>query len=198
MPNYTTEEKVEAYLMVKIDPSQSNDIDIWIEAVGQWIDNYTGRTFIAVSETRYYDGNGKRKLNIDPVISITTLQTLNTDGTVDTTLTEGHANDFLLYPLNESPKYIVELVLSASIGVFPRGMRRVKITGSFGQTSTTPKNIELAASMLVGKIINQGIKGGQSSAESLGDFRITYQKIDEAADSLGIKNILDQYKKIEL
>ena len=50
--------------------------------------------------------------------------------------------------------------------------------------------------MLVGKIIKEGMKGGPSSAESLGDFRIAYQKIDEAADSLGVKNILDQYRKI--
>ena len=196
--SYTTEEKVEAYLMITIDPSQSAEVDTWIEAVSQWIDNYTGRTFEASDETKYYDGNGTRDLNIDPVISITTLQILNTDGTADTTLTEGQANDFLLYPLNDSPKYIIKLVLSSSIGVFPAGIRRVKITGSFGQTSTVPKNIELAASMLVGKIVKEGIKGGQSSSEGLGDFKITYKDIDETADSLGIKNILDQYRKIEI
>lgn len=195
---YTTEEKVEAYLMINIDPSQSDNVDDWITAVTQWIENYTGRTFEAAVATKYYDGSGTRELDIDPVISITTLQTLNTDGTVDTALTEGHASDFLLFPLNESPKYTIKLVLSSSIGVFPKGMRRVKIVGNFGQTSTVPKNVELAASMLVGKIIKEGIKGGQSSAESLGDFSISYQKVDEAADSLGIKNILDQYRKIEI
>lgn len=195
---YTTEEKVEAYLMITIDPSRSDEVDNWISAVTQWIENYTGRTFESSEQTKYYDGDGTRKLNIDPVITITTLQTLNTDGTVDATLTEGHANDFLLYPLNDSPKYIIELVLSASIASFPAGMRRVKITGDFGQTSSAPENVKLAATMLVGKIIKEGIKGGESSSESLGDFSITYQKVDEVADSLGIKNILDQYRKIEI
>ena len=196
--SYTTENKVEAYLMIDIDPSMSSQMDDWISAVEAWIENYTGRTFEAVSEIRYYDGNGKRELYIDPVIDITSFETLNVDGSVDDTLAEGHDEDYLLYPLNESPKYIVKLVTGAGIGSFPKGMRRVKITGNFGQTSAVPKDVELAATMLVGKIVKEGIKGGQTKSEALGDYRVSYQDIDEIADSLEIKNILNHYKKIVL
>ena len=195
---YTTEEKIESYLMITIDQSQSDEVDNWIIAVSNWIENYTGRTFEASTETKYFDGSGSRELYIDSVISITTLQTLNTDGTVSTTLTEGHDDDYLLYPLNESPKHIIKLVISSSIAVFPSGLKRVKITGNFGQASSVPADVELAATMLVGKIIGKGLKGGETKGQSLGDFSVSYEDVNESADSLGIKNILDKYRKIEL
>ncbi|KAA0004642.1 MAG: hypothetical protein FE038_02055 [Thermoplasmata archaeon] len=196
--SYTTESKVESYLMIDIDPSQAAQISNYIDIVEKWIENYTGRKFEEETATKYYDGPGGTELYIDPCLEITSFEILDTDGEVDDTLTEGHANDYLLYPLNETPKYIVKLTTNSCIGAFPVGKRRIKITGKWGQSSTVPKDVELAATMLVGKIIEKGLKGGEASSEGLGDYRITYKKIDEVADSLGVKQILDHYRKIEL
>ncbi len=196
---YTTEGKIELYLGVDIDNSISSTITDWIEAVENWIDRYCGTTFVsAADETRYYDGAGGLDLIIDPLTAITTLQVLHTDGTVDATLTEGQANDFILYPLNATEKTKVSLVPSARIGAWPEGQRAVLITGRFRSATAVPKPIELAATKLVSNIVEKSLKGGKLSGETLGELRLDFAAIDEAAEPLGIYNLLDQYKVYDL
>lgn len=195
---YTNEGKVENYLQIDIDASLSDYVTSWITATQRWIDNYTGKSFEQASETRYFDGSGKRELDIDDCISITTFQTLDSEGNVDDTLTEGASNDFLLYPYNETPKYIVKLSDVASIGSFPSGIKNIKIVGVWGHSATVPSDIELAATILVGNIVKEGLKGGKPSSESLGDYNVAYHKVDETADAMAVKSILNQYRDIKI
>lgn len=198
---YTDQAKIEGLLDTTLDARTAGQVSFWIAAVEEWIDNYVGSTFSDNgTETKYYDGNGKDCLVIDPCISVATLIILNDDGTTNYTLTEGAGNDFLLYPLNSEQKTMIKL-LRGQVGIFRSGERRVSVEGVFRSYNNVPSVISLVATKLVSKIISQ--QGGKDvKREQLGDYEIEYSdvagNIDEVADSLGVYNILNQYKVYSL
>jgi len=128
-------------------------------------------------------------------------------------LTEGAGADFVSYPLNETQKYELVLMPNASIGVFARAFenllddddaaggadvkRLISVTAAFGASTTCPADVELAATKLVAKIAEKRLKGsdGKVTAESLGDYSISFGDVDSEADALGIFNILDQWRE---
>lgn len=192
---YTTEAKIENYLATDINNNFSGQIDDWIAAVEAYINKYCNRPdgFIAGNGTRYYEGEGTRELLIDSFTSLTSVQIMEQDGvTVNQTLS---TDDYWAYPLNTTPKYKLVLTPNSSLGVFPRRKSSVKVVGSFGFADTSvPKDIELAATMLVAKIIEKGLKGGQISSESLGDYSVTYANITEADNEIGATKLLSHYR----
>lgn len=110
-----------------------------IKAASQWVENVCGgRSFAAVTATRYFDGNGKRKLLLsqDDLQSVSSLQVAQyapTGGALTYDLTLTADTDYFLYPANTSPKWKIELNdYSPNIGGFPVGQRRVKVTGVWG------------------------------------------------------------------
>jgi hypothetical protein len=76
-------------------------------------------------------------------------------------------------------------------------VRAVSITGVWGYASA-PSPIKYAAAQLAAKIINEGLRGGQVGSENLGSYSIDYKEVDEYIESLGIKEILNQYRVISL
>ena len=114
-----------------------------ISAVTSEIDNYCHRSFALTSTTRYFDGVGDN-LIVDDLVSVTTFK-LDTggDGVWETTLTEG--TDFLLYPYNTSPKWLVKLTDDSTASDFAKGLRKgVEIAGTWGY-STVPEPVRQAA-----------------------------------------------------
>lgn len=200
--SYTTETKIENYLMIEIDGSMSSQLTDWISAVEQYIDKYTGRKdgfSVGAATTKYFNGNGEREIVIDDFISLTTVQILESNGEdVEWTLVEGLENDYIAFPYNESPQYRLILTTNAQVGAWFSGEKRIKITAVWGYLSTVPKDIELAATMLVSNIIEKGLRGGTVQAESLGDYSISYANIDATAETMGIKKILDNYRIYKL
>lgn len=198
---YIDKSAIENYLLIDIDGSMDVQIRGWISAAENYVETYTGRKFeVSDDETRYYDGAGGRTFYLDDIVSITSVQTLDLDGsTVDQSLTEN--TDYFAYPLNDTPKHILKLAPEGSnIGKWPKGKKRIKVVGNFGYQSSVPDDIKLAITQLVSEIINvgrQGAEGGISS-ESLGDYSVTYGSLDEAATKLGIKPILNSYKLLAL
>ena len=69
---YTTETKIENYLLTDIDASLSSQVSDWITAAENWINNYTGKVFETASSVKYFDGNGKTALIVDDFITMTT------------------------------------------------------------------------------------------------------------------------------
>jgi len=195
--SYTTQAKVEQYLNTDLS-AVSSEVDNWIASVKAWIDNCCGKTFEASSATRYYDGNGKQRILIDPFVGNPTVTLLELDGTDHLALTEGPAEDYITYPLNETEKNELALVSTANILSFLKGKRRVKVIADFGYSSSVPADVELIATKLVGSIAEKRIKGGPSKSEKLGDYSITYKDIDEEADALGVFSILDLYREIAI
>ncbi len=196
---YSDEGKVENYLTIDIDNSFSSQIATWADAVDLYIDKFVGKTFADEGEiTKNYDGNGRREIDIDNFMSLTSVEILEITGTdTDFTLTEGRANDFITFPYNETPKFRLILTPTASIGSWSKGKNRIKITGRFGETSV-PKDIELAATMLLAGIVEKGLKGGTIASEDLGDYSVTYKEIDMISSVMGVKEILSKYKIYKL
>ena len=196
---YTTESKIENYLAIDIDPSLSSQITAWINAVTNYINNYTGREDgfeNTASDTKYFDGLGGTELLIGEFTSLTSVQTLETDGTtIAQTLTEN--SDYWAYPLNEDVKNKLVLAPNNTIALFPVGPKRIKVVGVWGR-STLPADIELAATILVSRIVEKGQRGGNVVSESLGDYSVSFQEIGEMAVNCGVKQILDMYRKFEI
>jgi len=189
---YITEGDIEKFLLQDIDSSYSTWITTIIGYVEDYVDKYCGTNFKDQgSGTRYYDGSGSAEINIDNLQSVSSVQILDADGNVEVSLTEN--TDFWLYPLNDS----VKNKLVSNTYVFPNRPRSLKVTGTFGYL-TTPEPIKFAAIQLAAKIINQGLRGGQVKSENLGSYSITYRDIDEESESMGIKEILNQYREARL
>lgn len=195
---YTNKGKIQNYINTDISVAFDDQLTEWISAVTQWIDKYTGKSFEASSDTKYYNGSGTDCLDVDSFVGNPTVLILNTDGTTDVTLTEGHADDYLTYPLNSTEKTLLVLSPSATISAFPSGKRRVSVTANFGYSTTVPEDISLIATKLVGNIIEKGLKGGKVAQEELGDYRGAFEKIDEQADALAIYQTLDMYRDIQI
>ena len=196
--SYSNEGKVENYLTIDIDNSFSSQIADWAEAVDSYIDKFCGRTFgETVSETRYFDGNGKKELDIDDFVSLDTVQILepNSDDVMDT-LTEGKEEDYIVYPYNSAPYFRLIMTALSSTAVWSTGIKRIKITGTWGRANV-PKDIELAATMLLAGVVEKGLKGGSVQSESLGDYSVTFKMVDDISSVMGVKEILEKYRIYE-
>ncbi len=190
--SYTSKTKIENYLMTDIDSSFDTQVTEWIASVEKYIDNYTGKTFEeGDSEVKYYDGTGETEIAIDDAVEITEVLLLDVNGDVEETLTEGDGNDYLLYPLNDTPKTSIVLTAVATIANFSTGRKRVKVTGKFGNSTTVPVDIELIATKLVSAIIQKGLRGGEIKQESLGDYSVTF--VAEVAEELKVEDVLEKY-----
>lgn len=195
---YTNKGRIQNFLNVDIASAFDTYVAECIAAAQAWIEKYVGKSFEAVSETRYYDGNGKSCLLIDPLVGTATILILREDGTTDATLTEGAGEDYLLYPLNATEKNEIRMTDYSSFAAFPTGKRRVQITATFGAATSVPEAIQIVATKLAAKLIEPGLKGGTLTETTLGDYTAKFQTIDEKADAMGIFNTLDQYRDITL
>lgn len=193
---YTTKGKIQNYMAIDIDSSMDTQIAEWISATQRYVDNYTGRSFEgSVAEARYFDGNGKTEIDIDDFITITKIEILEIDSTdVEYTLVEGASEDFITYPYNSTNKFRLILMPNKQIAVWPREPKRIKVTATWGISSSVPEDISLATTMLVAGIIEKGVSGGTVQSESLGDYSVTYKLVDDISNVMGVKDILDRYK----
>ncbi len=196
---YTDKGTVQRYLAVDIQTDYDNLITDWIAAVTKWINRYVGFSFeVADREDRFYDGSATRKQEVDRFFGSMTVEILNPDGSTFVTLTEGQANDYLAYPLNEVQKNHLVLVNSSTIGNFPGRRSSVKVSAKFGQSATVPEDVGLVATKLVAQAFNESLKGGKVSGQEIGDLKINYFKIDEMAEAMGIFEKLEQYRDVEI
>ena len=199
---YTSIGDIQKYTLTDIDVSFVPQVESWIQAVESYINNYTGRLDgfeNTTSTTRYFDGNGKREIDVGNFASLSSVEILNYNSDdVDVTLSEGKASDYLIYPYNTSPKYRLILTINSQVPVWSVGDRRIKLTGIFGQ-STVPFDIKLAATILATEIIKQGRDGGLKISENEGDYSASFETFDRLAMRItNVRSILDRYKILEL
>lgn len=198
---YTNKARIQNYLLITIDDSFASQIDEWIEAAQNYIDNYTGITFEEESGVTYkiYDGDGSRELLIDELITFTKVEILDEDGDINYTIDS--SDEYYLYPANKTPKTRIKInPYNAPISYFPEGDQNVKVYGTFGYASSVPEDIRLAATKLVAEIITESNfeVGKEIKSEKLGEYSISYQDVSDMAKNLGINNILDKYVKFEI
>lgn len=140
---YATREAVKLASAGSIRGSVLNDtLDRHISAVTREIDdaiasNADGASFIPVTETRYFDGNGLDHIWTPFLVSASTLKVdEDADGVYEITLAAN--TDYWLWPDNEDAKRRIDLnPESTQLGAFPSGRRRVELVGQFAYSSLT-------------------------------------------------------------
>ena len=114
-----------------------------LEAVSRLIDLYCNRHFYVLLATRKFDGDGASSLNVQDLISLTSLKTDdNVDRTFETTWA---STDYLLYPPNADPtkewgRPYTRVLVDAEAGsrkAFPAGLQAVEIAGKWGYREVT-------------------------------------------------------------
>ena len=182
MNRYTTIGQIEKYLGTIIKSGLRPQVDIWIEQMSEYIEQITGRVFIARTAVKKYDGNNKTEISVDEVITLTILK-IN-----GITIT-----DYLLYPANEIPKTRIKL----NNGIFTGGNQNIEITADWGYSVGCPKDIEFVATVLTAGIVNfSHSTGGEIRTEKLADYTVTYKDNKECQDLNRAKEILQNYKKV--
>ena len=113
-----------------------------LENVSRQLDGYCDRRFFALSATRVFDGDGSAALRVPDLISVDPAG-LRTDEDGDREFeTAWSDSDYLAYPANADPtgghdlaapytKLVADTEAGARSG-FPRGMRRVSVSGQWG------------------------------------------------------------------
>lgn len=142
MANYCTVDEIKTQLELTTD-DYDDMFSFWIGTASAFIDNYCNRHFDQRSSTtRYFDGAGT-VLWIDDLLSVTTFKLdEDGDGTYEETL---ETSDYILYPLNETPKTRVEISNDSDYGSFAAGVKKgVSITGTWGYASSVPSIIRQA------------------------------------------------------
>lgn len=198
--SYTNKASIQNYLMITISNSFSTQIDNWIKAAENYINNYCNRTSFTqeLATVKYYDGSGSNELLIDDLLTCTKIEILDDDSDVQATLDS--TDEYFLYPANKTPKTrIVINSTNASISVFLTGHQNIKITGTWGYSVDVPEDIRLAATKIVAGIISERNfdVAGDIKSESLGEYAVTFQDVDAISSHLKIKeDLLNRYRVI--
>ena len=181
MPEYITKDDIEQYLLIDIDESFHERIKSWIQAISNYIDKQTNRTFeVSEDEKRLFDGSGARELTIDDLIKITKIEIGDAEVDLD---------NYYLYPANTIPKTLIK-------GYFPAGTQNVAITGDWGYAEEVPEDIKFVCTVLVSGIIQQSLSHeGEVKSESVGSWSITYKDEKQWRDFERIESILERYKR---
>lgn len=100
-----------------------------LEVASRWIDNHCGRHFYAASEVRHFTALKDGGVDVDDLLSVTTLKT-DEDGDRTYEVTWA-VTDYDLLPFNKYPKHRVEVTPDGSY-VFPTIAKGVQLTGLWG------------------------------------------------------------------
>lgn len=183
---YTTIAQIEDYSLLIIAPTFQSRVISWVEEISKYIEQTTGRRFIAEPLIKKYDGKGDSSLFIDEVVEIN--QVKINDVIIP-------SENYLLYPANELPKTRIQLMKNS----FTKGEQNVEITGRWGYSVVCPLDISLAATILVVGIINfSGHTGDEIKSEKLADYSVTYKDATSWQDLDRAKQIIQNYIKISI
>lgn len=187
---YTTKEAVENYNLVEIDNSFNDQVDEWIESVEEYIDHETNRDFgpvsrdedgdiDAVAEDRTFDGDGSNTLVIDAAAEIEEIRFSETGDPID-------VDQYVLHPIRKDTT--TQIVLKNLR--FPRGMQNIYVKAKWGYAAV-PKDIKLAATVLVAGIINNAWQSeGEVQSMTIGRYSVTYKTKQQVDDFNKIEEIL--------
>jgi len=171
-----------------------NDYDSLIETLCEevkgWVDDYCGRSFTSSAATKYFDGAGI--LFIDDLISIDALGFQldeDADGAYESTLA---TTDYILYPLNTTPKTIIKPSPWGNYGGFASGVKKgVKIIGTWGYDFSVPKAVRRAAKIQTCRLFKrrEAAYAPRVSLAELGETRV-YAGLDP-----DVKLLLESYRR---
>lgn len=141
------------------DTTEDGTLERLITRASRAVDRFCFREpggFAAQTLTKYLDvakrsdGRDRASLAVPPLISVTTLKTdEDGDGVFEVTWTA--LTDYILYPLNDTPKTEIRVNAAAGRYTFPLGQRRVEIVGSWGEAAAAPEPIAEAVDLQVNR-----------------------------------------------
>lgn len=180
MSQYTSKARIQNYTLIEIVDAFESQIENWIEAMSEHIENETGRVFNAASAERKFDGNNRTRLYIGDFTALTKVELDDEDIT----------DDVLTYPANETPKN----VLYYEYG-FDQDKQNVVVTAKWGYSDETPKAIEFAATVLVAGILQKQYKtNGAVKSEKIGNYQVSYKE-DQYEDFRMVDRTLSAFRK---
>lgn len=188
---YTDKTTLQNYTLQTIDSSFDSQITAWIESIEAYIDQFTGRNFVADSEAteRVYDGDDTAHLLIDDCVEVTKVEV------GEETEVEITSDNYYLYPSNSLPKNKITL----KNNIFERGNQNVTITARWGYSVAAPSDIKLAATILLAGIIAYADKSSEKvKSERIGNYSVSYDDDKGWADFKRVHGILDAYRRFSL
>jgi len=197
--NYTDSSKIEQFIGESISTSL---VEI-IVAVQKYIENYTGRNFVAdcIASARVFNGNNSQNLSIDDCIEITKVE-IGNDSYGDSfteILSTGSDRYYTLPANNEADGYPINKLFLRS-RVFLYGIQNVRITAKWGYSEEVPDDISWVATYLSSSIYKTGIQGNIAGVKSerIGEYSVTFGEGEGQTDWDKAKVILDSYKRYYL
>jgi len=190
---YTTAADLKEWVGLQlVDTLDDNAIDRAITAASRGIDNYCQRHFWqAAALARVYDACDPYNLDIDDLVSITSLKTdVGGDGTFETTWA---ASDYQLLPLN--PAAAPELrpfdhIKAVASRTFPQATTRnsrvglIEITGTWGWPAV-PESVEQACLLVATRLLKRkDSPEGVSGFDEFGVIRISSRDDPDAVRHL--------------
>jgi hypothetical protein len=195
MKGYTTKEAIENYFLIDIDESFDTQIDDWIEASENIIDQETGRDFTPAdadeSTERLYDGDGTDILLIGGAIGGISVKLSPDSDPLD-------EDQYYLYPANKPVKRSIVLKYLK----FPKGMQNIVVEAAYGEASL-PADIKLAATILAGAMVSASKASGEDGevqSTSIGRYSVTYRAKSPTWQALpaglvSVQDILDRNRR---
>ena len=189
---YTTTALVKSSLGIPTaTTSEDTAIAAAIDAAEALINNYTGRTFETVTESRTFIPRTASILDIDDLATLSGLS-IKTDedqnGSFENTLVQG--TDFVMVGNTNPYRKVTQINQGWPLSIY--GRPTVQVTGTWGFASTVPDNIKQAALLMSCRLFQRKASplGFQAGAISeFGPVRISRQDPDVAALLHGMKLI---------
>lgn len=170
-----TDEAASATVTIRIAGNVFNDSELEnvIEAASRAIDAHCKRRIYAATETRYYSPVMYDWLEVNDLLSVTTLKTDEDD---DRTYENTWATtDYDLLPVNaalDGEPYTMIQITPDGDYTFPCGVKTVQIAGSFGYASTTPDEVNEACLILSTRLFKRrDAPFGVAGTPDLGELR---------------------------
>jgi hypothetical protein len=189
---YTTTALVKSSLGIPTaTTSEDTAIAAAIDAAEALINNYTGRTFETVTESRTFIPRTASILDIDDLATLSGL-IIKTDedqnGSYENTLVQG--TDFVMVGNTNPYRKVTQINQGWPLSIY--GRPTVQVTGTWGFASSVPDNIKQAALLMSCRLFQRKASplGFQAGAISeFGPVRISRQDPDVAALLHGMKLI---------
>lgn len=189
--DYTTLDRVKNYLLQDVEEWYEPTIEGWITTMSRLMDQLCNRTLVAEEgsdTTRYFDGNGKARIIIDDVHTISQVEVGDEYGE---NLEE--VMDTIPYP-----KIPPHNILFSKSG-FPSGLQNVAITGKFGLFETLPEDIAFACTVLTAGVSLNQIKPKQEiTSERIGNYSVSFSTDEQKRDFARAMEIINSYRRVEI
>lgn len=170
------------------DSTDNASLEAAIMSASRMIDNYTQRFFykdgtVAAPVTRYYTPQDAYDLNIDDIVSVTSVATDNDLEFLYTTVWA--TSDFVVEPINNPRKgWPFTRMIAVGAYVWPFNIpQSVKIVGVWGWSSV-PQEIQLAAKIQASRLfIRRQSPFGIAGTPELGTVRLS-SRLDPDVETL--------------